>query len=299
MGKKPAFDERRIKRLSEDLQADLGLKERCEAPELSKYAITMDNDYLSSNGHIVKQQHLEADYTRRFDGALSASTASFRYTWRDIAFSSSTPGVEGKPIRWTFADGAEFGYYKSFFRDIYAVPKAGTEDSAHYQVGDWYSSFANVPSVNLLYMLTWDVIMFEELNTVFIDEPFESHGRARAIKALGNTQVQLSFKGCESENSFFKNGEVLASLSGLSLIGDAPAAMFEFRSAGRISVERSSGGARQEGESYFLGKVYVDLSNGDFVSAEMTELLTVSLRNKEGKMIPMQKRRLVQARKIA
>jgi hypothetical protein len=55
--------------------------------------------------------------------------------------------------------------------------------------------------------------------------------------------------------------------------------------------------ATQKGESFFTGKVCVDVISGDYLFADMIELLTVTISNRQGKIIPMQKRRIVQVQK--
>ena len=77
------------------------------------------------------------------------------------------------------------------------------------------------------------------------------------------------------------------------------AAIYEYRSMGRLNVQanRNEGVVAQRGESFFTGKICVDVVSGDYLFANMIEILTVTVSNRQGKIIPMQKRRIVQVEK--
>ena len=82
--------------------------------------------------------------------------------------------------------------------------------------------------------------------------------------------------------------------SGLTLVADTVCTGISFQGVGRLEVGGAGcGGRSQHGESYFLGTCLLSTSDADLVSAEMTEMLMVSMKNTAGKLVPMQKRRVV------
>ena len=210
---------------------------------------------------------------------------------------TSNPRACGPALEWTFARGLQFDYFRPFGRELFDDVD-GESCDVQFLVGDWFEGFVKVPAVNLLTMLTWDVLMFEELNGIFVTRGAGRFGQLSSVDAMTDAHVHLNFQGYGTERSTFQNGEVLSTPLGVSLINGEPAVGVEFRGAGRLNVARSGDGAAQEGESYFFGKVHLDLGNADLVSGDMTELLTVAVKNRRGRLIPLQKRRFVRLAKL-
>lgn len=291
------FKPKDIKKMGRLLQKEFSLKERFTPVHYAKYLITMDNDFLSPNGRIKKKQHLEAEYTRQFEHPLSNSAASFIYTWKEVAFSHQGQKVNKELAPWTFARGLQFGYCKTFTGKCFNE-KDDIHWSDDYPVGNWYRDQVNVPAVNLLYMLTWDVFFFEGFNCSLAATSPRRIGESALVSSLSDSYVHLALKGCAREYSFFKNGQLYVRLLGISVYNGNPVCVYEYRSAGRLNVEKQSGDMKQDGESFFLGKIYLDMRNGDVNYGDMMELLTVSVSNKQGKFVPLQKRRSVQLKKL-
>jgi hypothetical protein len=292
---------RRVGILRDALEAGFDLREIVTPVDLARYAISMDNDYLTPTGVITKQQHVMGEYTRRLGAPMSSTTATFNFTWDDVSF-ASTSGDESvsasqEALEWTFARGLQFDYYRPFGRALFGDVGAEPGD-VQFRVGDWFEGLVRVPAVNLLTMLTWDIVMFEELNGIFVTKGAGRFGELRTVDAMTDAHVHLNFQGYGTERSTFQNGEVLSTPLGVSLINGQPAVGVEFRGAGRLNVARGGDGVAQEGESYFFGKVHLDLGNADLVSGDMTELLTVAVKNRRGKLIPLQKRRFVRLAKL-
>jgi len=286
-----------IKKLGQLLGKDFSLKNNLTPVNLAKYSITMDNDYLSPHGYITKQQHLEADFTRELEKPVSKSAACFTYTWQEVSFSYQDKKNNQDLMPWTFARGLAFNYHKAFFKNCFPAKAIDAEWRQKYDLGTWYDNLVNVPAVNLLYMLTWDVIFFEEFSSTLISENINKIGEISLVSSLSDSYVHLSLKGCAPEHSFFKNGKFYAALVGISSLNKKPTCVYDFRSVGRLNVEKLKGDVKQDGESFFMGKIYLDLLEGDLIGSDMTELLTVSITNSQGKIVPMQKRRLVQLQK--
>jgi hypothetical protein len=296
--KRKIIKPRDVKKLAKYLEKEFPLKDYFIPVERTKYSITMDNDYISHKGYLVKQQHLEGIFSRELENLLSESAAGFIYTWKGISYSGLDKKNKQELIPWTFAKNREFRYYKTFSKNCFPEKAVDSGDCQSCNTGRWYNDLINVPAVNLLYMLTWDIIFFEELNSMIISEGLEKIGAVSLMSSMSNSYVQLSFKGCNFEHSFFKNGNVHVNFLGVSSFKKKPVCIYEYKSIGALNVEKQKREIKQEGESFFLGKLYISLQNGDLLFSELIELLTVSITNSQGKIVPMQKRRYVQLQNL-
>ena len=74
---------------------------------------------------------------------------------------------------------------------------------------------------------------------------------------------------------------------GLTLLADKVSTGIAFQGVGRLEVGGGNPGRSQQGESYYVGNCYLSMDEADLVSAEMTELVMVSMRNTSGKQVPM------------
>jgi hypothetical protein len=280
------------------LKETLDLRDVARPVESAEYRFGMDNDFVSPTGHVLRRQRLRGRFTRRLTGALSPRTARFGFTWTWVEFASSSAEqsrtASQEPIRWTFAEGRTFDYYRPFPSTIF--PAAGDGDAAteQFHLGDWYADLARLPAVNLLVMATWDVLTFEAMAGVLACEGLGAYGVQRPISTMDNTEVHFDFKGFSIENSTFENRAVRSHPVGLTLVGDTLCTGVAFQGVGRLEVSGTGGtGRSQQGESYFVGNCLLSTSEADLVSAEMTEMLMVSMTNTAGKQVPMQKRRVV------
>ena len=290
------------------LHRALDLRDVAHPVDQASYRFSMENDFVSPTGRVLRRQRLSANYTRVLVDALSPRTALFGFTWDRIEFAATSADpsrtAPQDPIRWTFAEGRSFEYYRPFPAPEFPAGStststgtgtgSGADDTPEFRVGDWYADLARLPSVNLLVMATWDIIMFEAMTGVLACEGLGAYGQHRPISTMDNTQVHLDFQGFSVEHSTFENGAVLSHPIGLTMVGDTPAAGVAFQGVGRLEVGGAMDTDRsQQGESYFLGNCHLSTSAADLVSAEMTELLMVSMKNSAGKLVPMQKRRVV------
>jgi hypothetical protein len=265
----------------------------------AQFNISMDNDFVMPSGEIFKQQHLEARFNSKNCQPISESTLGVLYTWETVRFSQATK-EESSPalMNWTFAEGLQFDYFKVFPGNLFTEQEIDRESTFGMEMGHWYDSLVNTRTVDLLYMLTFDVVTFEEMNSSLWHYAGQMRqlGDTVDIDALSNSRMHLNFKGCLFERSFFKNGRLQTRFLGLTNIGEQVGVIYEFRSRGSLNVEADGthGSASQKGESFFIGKLIVDMEHGNLLFADMIELLTVMIKNKKDKLIPLQKRRLVQ-----
>ncbi len=279
------------------LKQALDLRDVATPVEVATYRFSMDNDFVTPTGRVLRQQRMRAGYTRRLVDALSPRTALFDFTWTRVEFASTATDqsrpASREPIRWTFAEGRTFEYFRPFPTDKFTGPRE-VGATADFRVGDWYADLAQLPAVNLLTLATWDLIMFEAMAGVLACEGLGEYDVPRPIPTLDNTNVHLDFKGFSFEDSIFEGGAVHGHPIGVTLVGDTVCAGIAFQGVGRLEV---GGGTdmhgSQQGESFFLGTCHLSMDNADLISSEMTEILMVSMKNKSGKHVPIQKRRVV------
>lgn len=285
------------------LAETLDLRHVARPVDAADYRFSMDNDFVTPTGHVLRRQRLRARYTRRLTGALSSRTALFGFTWTGVEFSSisteQSRSASQEPIRWTFAEGRTFDYYRPFPTERFASDGDAKSTTEEFNVGDWYADLARLPAVNLLAMSTWDVLTFEAMTGVLACEGLGGYGEQRPISTMHNTEVHLDFKGFSIEHSTFGNGAVRSQPVGLTLVADTLCTGVSFQGVGRLEVGGAGAtGRSQQGESYFLGTCLLSTSEADLVSAEMTEMLMVSMKNAAGKLVPMQKRRVVRISRV-
>jgi hypothetical protein len=279
------------------LKQALDLRDVATPVDTATYRFSMDNDFVAPTGQVLRRQRMRAGYTRRLSGALSARTALFDFTWNRIEFTSTSTdeaqAASQEPIRWTFAEGRTFEYYRPFPTDRFTV-RHEADASPDLKVGDWNADLAQLPAVNLLTLAIWDIVTFEGLSGALACEGLGEYDVLRPIPTMDNTNVHLDFKGYSVEDSTFESGAVLGHPVGVTLLAGTLCAGIAFRGVGRLEVGGvASTHGSQQGESYFLGNCYLSMENADLISSEMTEILMVSMKNKSGKHIPMQKRRVV------
>lgn len=269
----------------------------------SLFSISMTNYYLSVWGEIYKTQVLKGNYERLAQEALSEYALSLLYTWNELKFSSTSAKKTVDKLPWTFAEGSRFEYYKYFPQgcpDI--VPKGDSETVHNALLGLWYPHLPSTSSVNLLTLLTWDVVTFEDIANAIVFKDFHECGKEVEIDHISNTNAQLNFQGCDENHSFFENGKMLARLLGYCESQGRCAEIYEFQCIGKLNVrapvENTDDHVDQKGESFYFGKLYIDVRNRDLLFGNFVENLTVSITNNKGKVIPSQKRRVVELKKI-
>lgn len=270
----------------------------CKLHDEVPYHISMTNHYLSQKGDIAKMQDLEADYVKTSTASLTPKSMFYTYTWGDIEFNTKHWRDEPMKSKWTFSKGLKFTNIMTFPVPIVDVQDPGGLDKNLEFTGIDYSQLASLPTVNLLYMLSWDVIGFEEMTSYLARsiEDFDEVGKFIKIDTLSNTYAHLEFGGCKQE-SFFRNGQFEAAYVGVSTWKGYVGVVFEYKCLGNLEFYNAKDNANAKSQacsSYYFGKLMIDLSSGTLLRADMTELVSGVIINKENKGIPQQKRRFVQ-----
>lgn len=291
-----SFSDTFLKKGSEFLANPPKITYTCNIDEEADYHISMNNNFLSPKGEVAKTQNLTASYVKAITGSLTPKSAICTYTWKDMNFKSDNWNSESVDTAWTFAIGQKFTNIVTFPTAIISDVDF-TKLDKNIEIGIDYSEFASVPTVNLLYMLSWDVIGFEEMVTYLsrCSNSFIGVGNFIEIHTLSDTCVYLGFRGCK-DNSFFHNGQFEVAYLGLSTWKKHFGALFEYRCLGNLEVNNAKHEANatsQTGSSYYFGKILIDINSGKLLRGDMIELVTGVIINKDNKWIPQQKRRFV------
>lgn len=270
--------------------------------------MVMENEYLSPWGYTTKRQSINALLERHLEKNISSWSIGTRYQWKDVNFTSEDQTGHNGSIKWTFAHGMEFKYFKTI-----SVPKgekpftesdSGTDECAgeDIEIGNWFSSCPATPAINLMLMMNWDVLTFEEFSTRIANMAIDGTLRegTEELVALGGTYVQLGLKGCEQGRSYFKNGRFLVKPIGFCQIDGVPVCQYEYRSQGVLNVHKESAkrGITQSGNSFFFGKILLNCETSDIIHGDLVELITASIEKDNGKIIPVQKRRFVHLSRV-
>lgn len=267
----------------------------CELGKEAQYLITMNNHYISPKGQVIKTQSLSAGYKKVFQTSLTPKSAVCTYTWGDVQFHSHKWNGDAVDSSWTFAKGETFSNLVTFPEKIKSIPK---DKEYKGEIGIDYSHLASTPTVNLLYMLSWDVIGLEEMasHLARTSESISGVGQFTEVSTISDIRAYMQFGGCK-DNSFFDNGQFEMAYLGLSMCNGHLGALYEYRCFGKLEVNNAKNKANaqsQKGTSYYFGKVLVDIESGDLLRGDMIELVSGVTVNKEGKLVPQQKRRFVQ-----
>lgn len=269
----------------------------CNLGDEAIYHISMDNQVLSPMGNVTRMQNLTASYARVATASITPKSVLFTYTWDDVAFKSDNLRGESSKTKWTFAKGLKFSNIMTYPIPIMSGTDTGSFDDNVDFIGIDYSNLVAMPTVNLLYMLSWDVTGFEEM-TSYMARSFESFtevGKYVEIDAISDTRAHLGFRGCK-HGSFFQNGKFEAACIGVSTWKGRLGVLFEYKCIGKLEVynaKYNANATNQTGSSYYFGKVLIDINTGDLLRGDMVELITGVIINREKKWVPQHKRRFV------
>jgi len=262
----------------------------------AEYNIIMSNDFLNPRGKIIKKQEIKGQYKRSIHPPVEAGGVTLGLGWTKAVYSSQSKKNSIAPINWEFARSVAFHYTKRFGCGIYPPQIISKNEFKHQDFSECFKQFPALPAVNLLYLFSWDIIMFEEFHRLFLTALLDCPRRINEvieIDAMNNMKAHPGFKGCSIEKSFFLNKKFYGKILGIGLMEDREALIIEYRSSGHIRVASDTPGKVQEGESFYLGKIYIDLIDFDLLFADMIEILTVSTADGNKQKISSNKRRMI------
>ena len=282
-----------------------------------RFQALMRNDFLTPRGAPYKWQEMTATVARAVAGGGAPTVVPVTYTWQQVRSRTGTPAAAGEDREWTFARGQRFSSVllhsdmalprgdmalprgdMALPRGDMALPRGGevpVPDSSADRptvLDVSYPGLPKSPAVDLLLMLSWDVITFEMLCTHLATTPaLRETGVPAELERITGSWANLRFSGAGT-NAVFRNTVATGIKHGYGLAGGRPTAVYGYQCLDCELTVRS-GPISQDGHSSYWGKVQVDAETGDLVVAEMTEMIVAVLTGGDGRQVPVQKRRLV------
>jgi len=267
-----------------------------------RYAIEMSIDHLTPKGKVCKREVLSARYVRTILDAVVEFVAPVKYVWEWVTFCYGQNPAAMKSVDWKFAKDQSF---RSFFllsnsgwEHPYPAESASTDDPVWEQarIELDYASLPKAPAVNLLRLLSWDVLTFDML-TVQLGTLAELNriGAATEVTTVSNTLAYFDFPQY-SPSSFFRNGTLTATCVGYGVWKGKSCIVYEYqcgRSEFDVHADPAVANLKQQGSSFYAGKLWLDVESGDLAAGDMTETIIATLIRSDKKAVPVQKRRRV------
>jgi hypothetical protein len=256
-----------------------------------RFHASMRNDFLTPRGTPYKWQEVTASVRRTVVGGGVPTVVPVRYGWERVAARTGDRHTATESREWTFARGQSF---QSMLLHTEAgatgMPEPTVDTPVALDVS--YPRLPRSPAVDLLLMLSWDVVTFEMMCTHLITTPGlrEVGGRAELERISGSwAQLRFSDPGAVA---VFRNARATAELLGHGRFAGRPSAVYATRCLDCV-LDVASGPMTQRGRSSYWVTVQVDLETGDLLCAEMTEMIVATLTGPDGRKVPVQKRRTV------
>jgi hypothetical protein len=262
------------------------------------FQASMRNDFLTPRGTPYKWQELTASLERTVIGGGGATVVPVRYEWQRVDAQVGNPDGEQTRREWTFARG------QSFTSLLLHTELEGTEGGSGgpdfsgatcTTMDIAYPALPKSPAVDLLLMLSWDVVTFEMMATNLVTTPElrEIGGRAN-LERISGTWAELRFSDPRA-TAVFKNARGTARHLGDGRFDGRPTVIYTSTCLD-CELDVRSGPLAERGRSSYWLTLQVDAENADLLSAEMTEMIIATLTGPEAKGVPVAKRRTVRLR---
>ena len=256
-----------------------------------RFHASMRNDFLTPRGAPYKWQEVTASVRRSVIGGGVPTVVPVRYRWERVDARTGDRKTSTEPREWTFARGQTF---QSILLHAEAGAAAMPEPTADTPVAldVSYPQLPRSPAVDLLLMLSWDVVTFEMMCTHLITTPGlrDIGGRAELERISGSwAELQFSDPGAVA---VFRNAQATAEHLGYGRFAGRPSAVYTTRCLD-CALDVRSGPITQRGRSSYWVTVQVDVETGDLLCADMTEMIVATLAGQDGRKVPVQKRRTV------
>ncbi|MFY1632986.1 hypothetical protein ACN27F_06795 [Solwaraspora sp. WMMB335] len=256
-----------------------------------RYRATMRNDFLTPRGTPYKWQELTASVDRDVAGAVAPTVVPVRYQWERVQSRTGDPKTAGNWREWTFARGQSFRSVL-LHTDLAGDAPATTDPDMTATMDVRYPQLPKAPAVDLLLMVSWDVITFEMMATHLITTPgLRTVGSAAEVRGISGTWADLTFSD-PGAVAAFHNAQMYGRNLGFGRFAGRTCAVYSTQCLD-CKIDVRSGPVTQRGRSSYWVTVQVDAETGDLLSAEMTEMIVATLTGQDGQQVPVQKRRSV------
>lgn len=266
------------------------------------FRATMRNDFLTPGGTPYKWQELDAGFERTVGsgGGTVPTVVPVRYRWQRVSSRTGTPKGAENWREWTFARGQTFGA-TLLHTDLHGGPPSPADPAApaapHLDLS--YPQLPKSPAVDLLLMLSWDVVAFEIFCTHLTTTPRlrEVGGRAE-LDGITGSRARFRFSDPDTVASFHHAAPVTAEHLGYGRFAGRPSAVYALTCLD-CPLDVRSGPMVQRGRSSYWVRTQVDLETGDLLCTDMTEMIIGTLTGSDGQRVPVQKRRTVRLEVLA
>ena len=248
------------------------------------------NDFLTPQGNAYKWQEVRAGLGRTVTGTAAVAVLPVRYTWQTVDSRIGSAGAADARREWTFARGQGF---------TTAVPRRPA-DGSRVDAGELWSSdsmdvsypdLPRLPAVDLLLMLSWDVLMFETLCTELASRPDLAVGNKVHLSSVSGTSADLRFSH-PGTDGLFRNGRMYATRLGYGNVAGRQTAVYSFECLD-CDLTTRLGPVTQHGRSSYVGTLRVDTRTSDLVGGEFLEMIVSTVTGADGRQAATYKRRQV------
>jgi hypothetical protein len=270
------------------------------------FQASMRNDFLTPRGTRYKWQELTAKVERTVIGGGGPTVVPVRYEWQRVDAQVGNPDGEQMRREWTFARGQSFtslllhteldgpagGSGGSSPRVGTAAPMPDFDGPTCTTMDIAYPGLPKSPAVDLLLMLSWDVVTFEMMATNLITTPeLRAVGGCANLERISGTWAELRFSDPRA-TAVFRNARGTARHLGYGRFDGRPTVIYTSTCLD-CELDVRSGPLTERGRSSYWLTLQVDAENADLLSAEMTEMIIATLTGPQANAVPVQKRRTV------
>ena len=258
-----------------------------------QFQASMRNDFLTPRGTPYKWQEMTAGIERTVISGGWPTVVPVRYRWQRVDARTGTPTAAGERREWTFARGQSFSsmllHTELGGQAPMVTEPAGTPPTS-LEIG--YPGLPKSPAVDLLLMLSWDVVTFEMMCTHLTTTPqLRAVGGCAELERMSGTWAELQFSD-PGAVAVFRNARVTARHLGYGRFAGRPSAVYSSYCLDCV-LDVRSGPVTQRGRSSCWVTLQADVETADLLSADMTEMIVATLTGPDGRRVPVCKRRIV------
>jgi len=259
-----------------------------------QFTATMRNDFMTPRGTPYKWQDMRGALVRTVSADATPTVAQARYMWQDVTVRTGTNGATPDTVPWklwNFARGQSFNTLL-LHSDVGGGYVADNDQPGWNMSDVRYPDLPKSPAVDLLLMLSWDVLLFEALCTHLGTTPaLERTGVTVNLDRHSGTGGELLFSS-PTTAAHFRNNQMYAVKLGYCTSDTRPTGVYTF-SCLDCELTTRAGPTVQKGRSSYWGMVQIDLLTGDLVLGEFTEVIVGTFADGKGRELPIYRRRLV------
>lgn len=267
-------------------------RRRIDPTARRRFQASMRNDFLTPRGTPYKWQELTASIERTVVGGGAPTVVPVQYQWQRVDVRTGTPAGPGEQREWTFARGQSFRSLLLHCELDGAAPIAEAADAPVSTMDIAYQELPKSPAVDLLLMLSWDVVTFEMMCTHLTSTPElgEVGGHAELERISGSwAELQFSDPGAVA---VFRSARATAQHLGSGRFAGRPSAVYSSHCLD-CALDVQTGPVAQRGRSSYWLTLQADAETADLLAAEMTEMIVATLSGPDGRRVPVCKRRTV------